>query len=307
MSQTGITENEPKKPSNMLKVAICVFGCITHPLYRQQLLKIHETWGRQCENLNVPVYYFLGEDRIPSFASDYKYPARMVYLPGVKNDYLSASYKQNMGLKYILDNEADIDFIYVCGTDTYLNIDRLISFLEYFDPTYKLCIGGHYNIFDNRTIRFDEYLKSVIPANATAASSTTVGDGLAFFYGGAGFILTKAMLDTLYNYLDTMVGHWVGRVPPKFHGACDVCMAYYVHCLGGKFVRFYNRFFECNHRGVINISRKMGYKCICDCCSKTIRICDIISCHNMSLEDFDDLDCLLAAQSSGSEASVATL
>jgi hypothetical protein len=287
-----------------MKIVICVFACIIHPFYCHQVLKIQETWGRQCEDIyNIPVYYFVGEDRMDGIDTILRYPHRIIYLQGVKNDYLSASYKQNLGIKYILDYEPNVEFVYVCGTDTYLVIDRLIPFLKFFDPTYKLCIGGHYNIFDNRMIQFDQHLRDVL-----GITSLFIGDSLEFFYGGAGFILTKGLLSLLYIHLEKMTDQWLLNVPSQFSGACDVCLAYYVTCLGGKLVRYYSRFYECNYKGFIDISHKIGYDCLYECCNNSIRICDIISCHNMSLNDFDNLYRLLgSSNTSGSKSTITTL
>jgi Fringe-like len=281
-------------PSPPQRIAICVFGCVSDPGYCQQVLKIQETWGRRCEETHqIPVYYFLGEDRIVGLDQYFRYPHRMIYLPGVKNDYQSASYKQNLGLKYILDQEPNIDFVYVCGTDTYLNIDRLVPFLSWFDPTYKLCIGGHYNVFDAipTEMSFEEYLHNRGIGTHAGTSS------IEFFYGGAGFVLSKGLLDVLYIHLSGMTDHWLQWTSEnglsQYSAACDVCMAFYVRALGGKFARFYGRFFECDYRGLVEISHKMGYHCVCECCNKRIRICDIISCHNMSLGAFDYLHRIL--------------
>ena len=328
-----------------MHIAICVFGCITVPQYCLQISKIQETWGRRCEEqYQIPVYFFLGEEKVIGldYPGTFRYPHRLIYMPGILNDYLSASYKQNLGIKYIMDNNPDIDFVYVCGTDTYLNIDALVKFLAFFDSTQRLCIGGHSNYFPHHEFKFDQYLKEKFQdhpirpdAGATKGGQVCVatgrerketcpfgsdlsepdsvrngddagrdgtcsvssriqsidGDNIEFFYGGAGFVLTKAMLSELYPFLETMTDDWIANCKVKnkndSYGTCDVCIAYYIHCLGGKYAKFYYRFFECNYRGIIDVSKRFGYPRYCICCEKFIKPHDIISCHNMSLEDSD--------------------
>jgi Fringe-like len=280
-----------------MRIAICVFGCVTIPKYCLQVLKIQETWGRRCEEkYNIPVFYFVGEERVVGldFPGTFRFPDRIIYLPNVKNDYLSASYKQNLGIKYILDNHPDVDFVYVCGTDTYLNIDGLANLLAFVDPNEKICIGGHSNGFPNHEFRFDQYLKSKWVDHPIKSIDN---DTIDFFYGGAGFVLTKAMLNAIYPFLATMTDDWVENCTQKnktdSNGTCDVCIAHYVYCLGGKYVKYFYRFYECNYRGIIDISKRYGYPRYCVCCQKHIQPHNIISCHNMSLEDFDNFTKLL--------------
>jgi len=116
-------------------IVICIFACATIDKYKNQILKINDTWGKYAENKGIKVLYFLGEE--PTDLIDDKY----VYLKGVSNDYLSASYKQNLGLKYIYENY-DAKYVYCCGTDTYINIEKLILYLKTFNDHDKLYIGG---------------------------------------------------------------------------------------------------------------------------------------------------------------------
>jgi hypothetical protein len=102
--------------SKKYPLVICVYACATVDKYRDQIRNIRDTWGKLC---NVPSYteniegipdnivqmvrgkikmvFFLGEEpTTPEFVGD-----EYVYLPGVQNDYLSASYKQNAGMKWL--------------------------------------------------------------------------------------------------------------------------------------------------------------------------------------------------------------
>src|SRR5579864_507725 len=95
----------------MNDLVICVFGCVTIEKYKQELLKIVETWGKHAKERNVKVLYFLGEEQMDMTGKDHgsnlgvsdAIGENFIYMKGVTNDKLSASYKQNLGLKYIYE------------------------------------------------------------------------------------------------------------------------------------------------------------------------------------------------------------
>ena len=107
---------------------ILVFACYTIEHYRNQIEIINTTWGAKCETYkNIKILYFLGEEKVTGFNDTdcIKY----INLDGVKNDYLSASYKQFLGMKYIYENYKT-KFIISIGTDTYLNIPKLLLYIN---------------------------------------------------------------------------------------------------------------------------------------------------------------------------------
>lgn len=256
------------------KLAICVFGCITVPKYAMQIMKIQNSWGKRAEETwGVPVYYFLGEEQIPGISDNpdglIHDTTRLVYLKGVKNDYQSASHKQNLGIKYIMDQNPEIEFIYVCGTDTYVNIDRMMRFLNFIDPNEKLYIGGHYN-------------GTKLPLDMVDNEDQVE---TRFFFGGAGFILSKAMLKDLEPYLETMTDKWIEdsirNKRKDLIAACDVMISYYVRKLGGKPVTYYHRFYECNHIGQADLQHMFDHNRYYECCDRHINQKNIITCHHM--------------------------
>lgn len=275
----------------MSKVAVCVFGCITMPKYCLQVLKIQETWGRRAEETHgVPVYYFLGEERVPGIDHPelWRPTTRLVYLPGVGNDYQSASFKQNLGIKYILDHHPEVEFVFVCGTDTFLNIDALLRLVSYMNPDEKLYIGGHYG-----TIPLVNLPDIARQHGDDICSAPTVHSKAEVYFhlGGAGFVLSRGILKELYPRLDTMTEPWIESCKKmdkeQYAGACDVCIAYHAQLLGAKIVEYYYRFYECNHTGITDISKMYGYSRYYPCCQNHIQTTNVISSHNMSLGDFD--------------------
>ena len=109
--------------------------------------------------------------------------SKYIHLKHVSNDYQSASHKQNLGLKFIYENY-NADFIYTCGTDTYIHINNLLSYLNQFDKNKKLYIGGH-----------GDYRQ--------------IGDENVYYHsGGGGFILSYKVLEILYPRLHTIQYEW---------------------------------------------------------------------------------------------------
>jgi hypothetical protein len=220
-------------------IVFCVFGCVTIERYKNEIIKIEETWGLKARNMNYKVLFFLGEEKSDLIGQDY------IYLDGVQNDYLSASYKQNLGLKYIYENY-ECNFIYICGTDTYISIDNLVKYLARLDPEENISIG------DGTTRRIE--------------------DRDSFYLsGGPGFAISYIALQKVYPFLENMVQTWASV--PKQHGwdlsaACDVCLCYYLNKTGNhKFIKEDELFFNWNYKSLKR---------------------NIIGCHEMTLQDFDD-------------------
>ena len=155
------------------ELIILVYACYTVKKYKNQIEVINETWGKKCETYkNIKLLYFLGEEKITGF--DDTDSIKYINLPCVKDDYLSASYKQFLGLKYVHENYKT-KFIICLGTDTYLNIPKLLLYINNFDYNDCLYIGGH---GCERDICSKKYY---------------------FHSGGPGFIITHICLEKIYN------------------------------------------------------------------------------------------------------------
>ena len=253
-------------------IIFCIFGCDTIERYRKEILKIKETWGKapsaptdkapsaptdKAPSAPNKILFFLGEEG-PLQDPD------CVHLENVENDYLSASYKQYGGLKYIYENY-NFNYVFICGTDTYVLMDNLIDYINedpQISPDKPLVIGGH---GDNRQI-----------CNET----------VHFFSGGPGFILTKATMDKIYPELGYFQEEWMWICFENgyntYSAACDLSLCYFLKRYGITFVNVVNRFFNCNYLGY--------YPDHSECCAKMVDIKTMISCHHMSLENFDVLE-----------------
>ena len=189
----------------MSNLVILLFACYTVDKYKRQIEVINETWGKQCEAYRVKIFYFLGEEKRDGFQDTecIKY----VNLKGVGNDYLSASYKQFLGLKYIYEN-CNPKFIYCAGTDTYVNVPKLVRYVRQFSHHDCLYLGGD---GDMRQIGHRNWY---------------------YHSGGAGFIITYPCLEKLYDDLPTLMDEWTTLCTthqvPGLIPACDVSISYYL-------------------------------------------------------------------------------
>lgn len=231
------------------KVIINVFACPTIENYKNEILKINETWGATAEKMGVKVLFFFGEEQTDLIGDNY------IYLPNVKNDYESASWKQYLGLKYIYENY-NAEFIFTCGTDTFINIEKLLPYLDIFKPNKKLYIGGHGHI-------------------------RMIGDLPVYFHsGGAGFIITLYVLKELYPQLNHLHNKWRkicenNNLVDYLLCGCDVSIAYFLMNIKDIETIKNDHFYACNYLGHY-------------CCIDKIITNQIISCHRMSEIDFDN-------------------
>ena len=218
-------------------------------------LKNNETWGKKAEKNGIKLLFFLGEEKT-DLIDENKY----IYLKDVKNDYNSAAYKQNLGLKYIYENY-NADFVFTCGTDTYINIENLLLYINQFDKNKKLYIGGHgdYRIIGN--------------------------DNIYFHSGGSGFILTHSVLNDLYSQLFNIQNEWTTICSKNYVEyliiACDVLIGYYVNKNGSIEIIKNKNFYSCNYKGYC-------YNNTFKCCGDKVILKNIIACHCMTLTDFDE-------------------
>ena len=252
-------------------IIFCIFGCDTIEQYKKEILKVKETWGKVPTNkppkgatdnkatqspTNNLLLFFLGEEG--SLQDE-----DCIHLENIGNDYLSAGFKQYAGLKYIYENY-NFNYVFICGTDTYVLTDNLIEYINQdpqISPDKPLVFGGH---GDNRQIG-ELYVH--------------------FFSGGAGIVLTKATMDIIYPELGMLQDEWMWFCTDNgyktFVTACDLSLCYFLKRRGIIFLNVCNRFFNCNY---------LGYHFNLACCAKSVDLRTMISCHNMSFRNFDELE-----------------
>ena len=208
----------------MYKLIICIYSCDTIPKYQEQIFNIKQTYEKTASELfpnEVKILFFLGEEVI---LDDYNF----IHLKGVKNDYLSASYKQYYGLKYIYENY-DTEFIIALGTDSYINIPKTLQLLSNFDFNKPLYIGGH-------------------------GDTRHINDKKIYFHSGnGGFIISKEFLKQIYPSIrdvNIFMEKWfnICKNYENLICACDVSIAYLANEINAHLINV-NGFYNCSHIG----------------------------------------------------------
>jgi hypothetical protein len=276
----------PKRPDSIphYTVIICVFACATVPKYKDQLLKIKETWYKRALEKNMLVLFFLGEEPVPDMVGD-----EYVYLQGVANDYASASIKQNLGIKYIVENSLEstyqYDYIHVCGSDTFVWIDHLDTFCKHIreiaPPNENIAIGGsgEYRMIDPDVHTY-------------------------FMSGGPGFLLSNTCSKMLYPYVEDMFDMWIKKCKEVGRewliAACDVAISYYLQTITHtKILQYDEQFVHFEYSGTTPPYRFDDL--VSEICSQqetTIgsNCCAMVACHPVTLSEFDRLHDLVHVQ-----------
>ena len=238
---------------------LMVFGCDSKMKYRKEIFKIKETFEKTINKYkNIKILYFLGNKNQDSLEGE-----NFIHIKNLNDDYFSASTKQWFGLNYIYKN-FNTKFVMCCGTDTFPNIPKLINCLKKFDPEENLYIGGH-----------GDYRK-------------ILNKNIYFHAGGAGVILSKACLNKIYpkiSDVDNFLKEWISICnlsnAKGFIPACDVALGYLIQTSDiNSLIKKEKGFYHCNYNGY-------------PCCRDKFLYKDIITCHNMSLNDFDDFNNIL--------------
>lgn len=201
----------------MKKLAIGIMATAINKKYQDQIEACIRTWIKDCENFGV-AYYFLG-GYLPYDVPNY------INLPGVQEDYYSATWKQYHGLRYMLQN-CDSEFYMIIGTDTFLYIERLLDLLSHYNSTEHQFIGGYARDAEVRGI------KVVWPS------------------GGSGFILSKKTTMLVEGMVDHILEEWEKIAVPDHKPACDISISYYLH-LKGIYLSAVSGFYPADYRGLV--------------------------------------------------------
>src|SRR4029077_9362981 len=168
-----------------MKLSIALMACSTIVKYQDQIKNVADTWYKESWSEGVPCCFFTGEQiNISESTFRLMNNDHLIHLPGVKDDYLSASDKHWLGLKYMFDN-FDSDFIMIAGTDNYIDVKNLKTILAKYDCNHPFIISGKQQSRDCAGIRFQ-----------------------IFPLGGCGIIFTRAAVKIMYNYLSSFKNDW---------------------------------------------------------------------------------------------------
>jgi len=233
----------------MVKISIGVMATAIHKKYADQIQACLDTWVQDGKNNNISTYFFVG------YHKDDRFP--LINLPNVKEDYNSAFHKQFHGLKWMLDNDPS-DFYMVVGTDTYININNLISLLQKYHNNTNLYIGGH-------------------------GSKIQIGSEHLYYHsGGSGFIIDHQVLNKIFTLFTParIYEIWnkqcVKNNRQDLLPACDVTISWL--CQNILFIEptIVDHFYGCNNKNRYNDDSAS-----CNGCNSIENPDKIISCHFM--------------------------
>jgi hypothetical protein len=115
-----------------------------------------------------------------------------------------------------------------------------------------------------------------------------IGEFNCYFHSGGGFLLSKECLHLIYAKLWNMFLEW-SKICNKsaceyLICACDVAISFFLQNTIGselKILTFSDEFISCNYKG-------LAYNNTFLCCGDRIKPQNIISCHCMTIGDFDE-------------------
>ncbi len=166
----------------MPRVGFIVFGCLTKPKYKQQVLDCWNTWGTDALDRDCPVWFYTG--KVPSEDLPSELASRCIDC-GYDDSYFSATFKQWVGLDDSINRENSCDFYFLCGTDTYVRIPELLERLRTVDATHELQLGGSFNYTAYKGVQ------------------------QTYFSGGAGILLTRPAALKLQPQIEGFLQEWM--------------------------------------------------------------------------------------------------
>ena len=135
------------------------------------------------------------------------------------------------------------------------------------------------------------YLPTTVECSVVCGCVNAQRNNVKYYFhsGGAGIIVNNQAVSLLYDQLEYMVDEWVkvcdSNDMKDLVYASDVCFAYYIHNIRGVMtIKADPLFYNCNYLGY-DID---GTNCCVSKISQHRK--DIVSCHSMSLKDFDEFN-----------------
>ncbi len=175
----------------------------------ERALSVQNTWLKDFPNGYLIGGYF------------YDPSLKMISLgKDVGEDYLSATYKQFLGLKVMYERFPNSEWFFVTGCDAYVYSKNLCALLSKYDSQKDYYIGGH---FGKRNVNNTD---------------------ITFAFGGPGFALSASLLKKLLPHIDFILKDYTNYEIMK-NGACDVTIAYYLLKLFGIEPTFEEGFYHC--------------------------------------------------------------
>lgn len=236
----------------MNKLSVCVMSTLANDKYKSQIMGCRETWGKQAEEKDIIVRYFCGNIKDENFSF-------VTHLDNVGDDYYSATLKQYYGLKYLLKQHPS-EFYLIIGTDTYININRVLQMLDKYNYKNSLIIGGY------------------------GQTRNIFGYNVFFSLGGGGIFLSHSALKQLAPLFDQLLIDWEIETNKSGYQylkpACDVSL-YHLAWREGITQVIERDIYSCSWAGYFYNNSNIISNNFCG----KINVETMISCHFMERED----------------------
>lgn len=232
-----------KRKGNSIKMlSIGVMATCINGKYQNQLESCYDTWFNDESEDEVFIEVFIGNFRHSDFPD-------CISLPNVNEDYESAYHKQFRGLQWLYQNRP-ADFYMIVGSDTFVDVEKLLDVLEGYNANEDLYLGGH------------------------GAMSKVEEKEIYFHSGGGGFILSSCTAKKIVENIERICTHWFEVCTANLRPAGDVAIAYYLDEMKIEGIKNEN-FYSCDNTGY-----SRGYRC----CADKINKDSLITCHYMTPE-----------------------
>lgn len=182
-------------------IGFVVFGCLTVPKYKEQVIDCWKTWAQDAIDAGCLVRFYVGE--IPD---DIDPALREVCVNIDQGDsYMSATFKQWRGLEHMVTTLPPCKLYFTAGTDTFVNIDGAMELVETYKNFPLVVIGGGKGCEEVEGHRID------------------------YFTGGAGIFISQMALLLILDDLPEFMPRWISStMEPKGNYITPTCIEYKV-------------------------------------------------------------------------------
>jgi hypothetical protein len=176
-------------------------GVVTSVNLKERYQACKNTWLRDFDN----IYLFGGNGNDPS----------LINFPHVGEDYNSHFLKQQLGLKYMYEDNPTYDWYCMTSCDAILFRDSTLRELKKHDHTEDTVLCQPCGLWSSDPIR---------EVNGRKETEDGLFRAIA---GGGGFFISNALMKKCYNVIDEFNKHW-SQVSGRCYPFSDVAFSYMV-------------------------------------------------------------------------------
>jgi hypothetical protein len=151
----------------------------------------------------------------------------LIMIESASEDWNSAFLKQQLGLKYMYEQNPNNDWYNISGCDNVLYKSNIVKYLSNFNPNEDLLIGQAGDVWVDRP---HLYKPDNLNLNNKYYRSKTVGNvnGCVSFQmlcGGATFFISRSLMSKLYQHIEQFNIEWKS-ISGHYYGSSDLALSY---------------------------------------------------------------------------------